>query len=147
MKKESYEDIFTQIIDYIKQSIFTQLPNHLYYHNADHTLLDVLPSSIQLAQLEQIGAEEMLLLKVAVLFHDTGFTKQYPNNEEIGAEIASKTLRSFNFSSKQIRKLPRKLFVHLTSRVNRLGEYAILSWQPVFQPRITHSYKWQEMTS
>ena len=65
-----------------------QLDKKLCYHNIDHTL-DVIEQAEQIALSEKISpAKEILLLKVAALFHDTGFLYVYTGHEEKSCEIA-----------------------------------------------------------
>lgn len=105
MKKQSFNDVFTQLSSHVQQKVFPHLPRHLYYHNSDHTLKDVLPAAMHLAREENISGHDLFILKVAVLFHDTGFIEQYPNNEEIGARIAGETLPDYHFSRKDITRI------------------------------------------
>ena len=44
----------------------------------------------------------MLLLKVAVLYHDLGFTRVYKNHEEVGIEIAQAGITRVRFYRKEI---------------------------------------------
>jgi predicted metal-dependent HD superfamily phosphohydrolase len=105
MKKQSFNDVFTQLSNHVQQKVFPHLPRHLYYHNSDHTIKDVLPAAIHLAKEENINDHDFFILKVAVLFHDTGFIEQYPNNEEIGARIAGETLPDFHIGRKDINRI------------------------------------------
>lgn len=47
----------------------------------------------------------MLLLKVAVLYHDAGFTRVYRNHEEVGCEMAREDLPRFGFSKEEIEQI------------------------------------------
>lgn len=49
----------------------------------------------------------MVDLIIAALFHDTGFTKAYKNNEAIGAEIAREWLIAQGFPEDRIHKIER----------------------------------------
>lgn len=118
MKKKDHNEILSGLVTHIQESIFPDLPAHLYYHNPSHTLQDVLPASIKLAEMESISSDDLFLLKVAILFHDTGFTEQYPNNEEIGARIARETLNHFDFSATQISRIEKMI---LATRVKTQG--------------------------
>jgi hypothetical protein len=60
----------------------------LRYHAADHTLGQVYPEAKKLAGAEGFTADELLLIEVVALFHDTGFQKEYVANEPIGAAAA-----------------------------------------------------------
>jgi uncharacterized protein len=48
---------------------------------------------------EKISDHEMLLLKVAVLYHDSGFVRVYKNHEEEGCAMARKDLPEFGFDA------------------------------------------------
>jgi predicted metal-dependent HD superfamily phosphohydrolase len=99
------ENKFSIIADYVQSSVFPGLSQHLYYHNISHTMKDVLPVSIRLAEMEAVSGDDLLILKVAVLFHDVGFIKQYFSNESIGVENARIVLPKFDFSQDQISRV------------------------------------------
>ncbi len=81
-----------------------ELPPDLFYHGLHHTL-DVCDAGALLSLKENIGNENSELVKVAALFHDSGFIKQYKLNEEIGCEIARESLPQFNYSGEEIEKI------------------------------------------
>jgi len=63
------------------------LDPHLTYHCVKHTL-DVVRESERIAGEEGIsGNGELFLLKVAALYHDTGFLETYSGHEEKSCEI------------------------------------------------------------
>jgi len=57
------------------------------FHNPAHTR-GVFERATYLALTENINATDLEDLQIAALFHDTGFTEQYPKNEYIGSQIA-----------------------------------------------------------
>ena len=79
MKQNEQTKLLGDITGFLQREVFSRLPDNLYYHNIDHTLQDVLPAAIRLAEMEAVSSDDLFLLKTAVLFHDTGFIKQYPN--------------------------------------------------------------------
>jgi uncharacterized protein len=79
-----------------------KLGPELTYHNADHTLADVLPAALRLGKASNLGDEEMCLLATAVLFHDLGYLEKYHHNEPIGADCARQILPGHNYSQAQI---------------------------------------------
>lgn len=87
----------TSIINTLK----SELPNGLIYHNVHHTL-NVEKAAVRLATLEGIDTEGVILLRTAVLFHDAGFIYQYENNEELGARLAEQTLPYYGYSPEHI---------------------------------------------
>jgi uncharacterized protein len=70
--------------NHIKSNVLRDLGGlnpHLTYHNIDHTL-DVVEQSERIARVEGIHAErDLFLLKVAALYHDTGFLHTYVGHE------------------------------------------------------------------
>jgi len=69
-----------------------------------HTL-DVLEQAKVLAKQEKVtDKHDLLLLKTAAVFHDSGFLFVYKGHEEKGCEIASESLRKV-FSEEDIKKV------------------------------------------
>jgi len=81
-----------------------ELPNWLFYHAPCHTKY-VLDKAIFIANKEGILEQDLFLLKVAALYHDTGFTVKRENHEEISCEIATKELAEFGLDDKQIKTI------------------------------------------
>ncbi len=92
---------FEKIKDSVIQLLETNLPKNLFYHNTAHTLR-VLEHSIVIANYEKIPKHDLFLLKVAALFHDTGFISTYLEHETISCEIAENELNNCNFSYQDI---------------------------------------------
>lgn len=66
-----------------------ELSGMLSYHNVEHTT-EVLEQTERIALAEGISDErKLLLLKLAALYHDTGFLFVYNGHEERGCEIAT----------------------------------------------------------
>ncbi len=95
-----YEKIKEHILEFLKSN----LPKKLYYHSFDH-VLDVLGAAELLAEKEGVGMEELELLRVAVLFHDSGFTIDAREHEKLGCGIARKELPQFGYSAEEIEKI------------------------------------------
>ena len=73
----------------------------LYYHQYNHSL-DVMERCIYLWEKEQVPEENLEILALAWLFHDTGFVIQYDDNEYIWAKIARNYLRGLLYSEEKI---------------------------------------------
>lgn len=84
-------------------SILMPLEN-LYYHQYEHAL-DVMTRAIYLWTKEWLDDEDIEMLGLAWLFHDSWFTIQYENNEYIWAKIAQNFLRSKVFNKEKIDKI------------------------------------------
>ena len=75
-----------------------ELSPDLTYHNLDHTL-DVTCQSERIAREEGVTDEKLLhLLKVAALYHDTGFLRTYANHEIVSCAIFLEDADRFGFS-------------------------------------------------
>lgn len=86
---------------FILQKLEKDLPRDLTYHGLHHTL-DVLNAAIKIASEEKISENEIKLLRLAVLYHDAGFTTVYKNHEEEGCKMARKNLREHGYSQEDI---------------------------------------------
>ena len=74
----------------------------LYYHQYDHAL-EVMQRSVYLWASEWVSQEELEILAIAWLFHDTGFVIQYDDNEYIWAKIAKNFLRANLYPEEKIK--------------------------------------------
>jgi uncharacterized protein len=96
----NFEEIKKVIIDKLDK----ELPSYLSYHNITHTLRVIEQATI-IAEAENINASDIELLKLAALFHDTGFTKTYKGHEEESCNIAETELKKMNISNADIQKI------------------------------------------
>ena len=92
---------FDDIEEVVLNMLEEKLPKNLYYHNLKHTI-DVTTQVEIIGRHEGISDEEMLLLKTAALFHDTGFTRTYKDHEEAGCVIAREYLPKYDYTPEQI---------------------------------------------
>lgn len=83
----------------------------LYYHQYEHAL-DVMHRAIYLWEKEWLNDNDMEILALAWLFHDTWFTIQYENNEYIGAKIAQNFLKSKCYEKEKIAEIEK--LIHAT---------------------------------
>lgn len=96
----NYEAVKIFVINKLEE----ELSDKLYYHGLHHTL-DVLKTTEELCQLENIAPHETNLLKTAALFHDSGFIVQAKDHEEIGCQIAKQYLPNYNYTTEDIDKI------------------------------------------
>lgn len=95
---------FEQKKEWILRKLARELPSNLTYHNVAHTL-DVLEQSEKIALRENIKDEyDLLLLKTAALFHDTGFLVVYKGHEEASCKIFKEDFSS-EFNIDEIGKI------------------------------------------
>jgi hypothetical protein len=81
-----------------------KLPDGLYYHGIHHTR-DMYNSAIEIAEQEGVEGNDLNLVRVAALFHDSGFTKTYEDHEDAGCVIAKKELPDFGYSKDEIKTI------------------------------------------
>ena len=77
-----------------------------YYHSYRHAI-EVMERAIYLWEKEWLDKEEIELIWLAWLFHDTGFVIQYDNNEPIWAKIAQNFLKSILYPEEKIKTIER----------------------------------------
>ena len=97
-------DLFTSIKQPILFRLENELDPRLGYHNLSHTL-DVMEQVEIIAKLEKVNDKhDLLLLKTAAAFHDSGFLIIYKNHEEKSCDIASDSLKNV-FNEEDIKKI------------------------------------------
>ena len=97
-----YEKAKKDILDFLKLS----LPDTLYYHSYNH-VLDVLGAADLIAENEGVGQHDLELLRIAVLYHDSGYTVDSKDHEKLSCEIAHSRLPSLGYSYPEIEKICR----------------------------------------
>lgn len=95
---------FETIHDEVLERLESELPSYLTYHSVEHTKY-VLKMAEYLAWREGCSDEEVLLVKIAAIFHDIGFIEGRENHEQKGCEIATKALKGYGFEADSISKV------------------------------------------
>ena len=95
---------YDQTKEFIIDKSKNELPENLYYHGLHH-VLDVLNVAGELGKMEKISTDDLELLKVAVLFHDSGYVVQPQNHEKFSCDIARESLPRFGYSQDEIEKI------------------------------------------
>ena len=95
---------YKEVKDFVIEKLRNELKPGLYYHNYKHTL-DLCDCVEYLAKGENIQGEDLMLLRTAAVFHDTGFLWQYDNNEPLGCKFAKELLPDYDYSDEQIEKV------------------------------------------
>lgn len=95
---------FMEIQEYLLDMLEARLPQNLYYHNVKHTI-DVTTEVELMGWAEGVPESDILLLKVAGLFHDSGHIIQYKGHENKSCDFAQDILPMFNYSQEKIDKI------------------------------------------
>lgn len=106
MQSQIAKDAETYVLDLLK----TKLQPEHGYHNLNHTL-SVRDATQELGIRYRLGDEELELLEIAGLFHDTGFTKTYIGHEEVSKEIATDFLEKAAYPKEKIEQVNRLIEV------------------------------------
>ena len=93
---------FEKIRVYIEKRLLEELSAEYTYHSFLHTQ-DVLNAALQYAELEELAEKEVELLKVAVLFHDSGFLINHKEHEMLSCELARSILPHFDYAEDEIK--------------------------------------------
>jgi uncharacterized protein len=95
---------FTAFKKFFTSFLKKELANDLHYHGIHHTL-DVYEYVQEIAKAEKVSRGDLILLKLAVLLHDSGFTEIYTGHEDKSCDLARSLLPQFGYSSADIEKI------------------------------------------
>ncbi len=73
-------------LESVLQRLKDGLHKHYFYHDVRHTL-DVIEQSQAIGKLEGVSEKELEILKIAALFHDTGFLKVRSGHEQASVDF------------------------------------------------------------
>ena len=89
---------------FILEKLRKELPQHLSYHSVLH-VEDVYESVGKIAAEEGITGEDLVLLRTAALFHDSGFLIQQKDHEKLSCDLVRKYLPDYDYGTTQIEKI------------------------------------------
>lgn len=97
---------FIDLQEHVLDEMEQKLPANLYYHNIKHTI-DVITEVELIGWAEGLSEEQILILKLAGLFHDAGHTRNYKDHELHGTHIAREILGRYDYSDDMIEDICR----------------------------------------
>ncbi len=95
-----FEKIYKKVMSRLEKS----LPSWLHYHSPGHTRY-VLDKTIFLAEKEGVSGKDLLLLKIAAVYHDIGFLIGPKDHEKTGCRIAAEDLQKYDLTEEDIEKI------------------------------------------
>ena len=107
---------FSGLKSYIVQKLESELDSDLTYHSLKHTL-NVEESVIKYGELEGLTEQEMFLTRTAALFHDSGYTEKYANNEKIGVQIFKDIASDYGYSTLDIQTVEKIIYATISENV------------------------------
>jgi uncharacterized protein len=87
---------------WVRSTLETQLPAHLTYHCAAHTIDDVVPAARRLADTEALATRDRIVLLTAAWFHDVGFVVRADGHEDVGIALAERELPARGYTPEDI---------------------------------------------
>lgn len=88
--------------DHVINMLRDNLPESYQYHNYAHTLY-VLDKVVEIGKNEKCTEQEIHLLKVAALWHDTGYIKSYANHELTSCLLVKEQLPAYGYTTAEIK--------------------------------------------
>jgi uncharacterized protein len=79
-------NFYDAMLDPICNRLMHEIPAEYKYHSLRHTL-DVVEEAVRIGQSEGLSEYDLMLVRVAALFHDTGYIRQRKEHEEAGCTI------------------------------------------------------------
>ena len=92
---------YTEVEQLILNRLQHDLPHHLSYHSVSH-VQDVINAAMFLAAEEGVQGDDLILLRTAALFHDTGFLYGARDHEQRSCDIAMEYLPQYGYTTEQI---------------------------------------------
>ena len=90
-----------QLYNFVTNLLKTKISASYYYHNYEHTLY-VINKVIEIGEQENCTIKELELLRIAALWHDTGYIITYNGHEEESCKLARRHLTGYGYSSDDI---------------------------------------------
>lgn len=98
------EFLLERVEKFAEDLLKNKLPESMYFHNFEHTLL-VVEGVILIGKQIGISQEDLFLLTIAAFLHDIGYTNQYIGHENSSAYIAEKFLLKNGLSSDKVEQV------------------------------------------
>ena len=96
------EPDFDAAAAWARGTLETELPSHLTYHCATHTIDDVVPAAGRLADAEALAARDRIVLLTAAWFHDLGYIARTHGHEDIAIALAARELPARGYAPEDI---------------------------------------------
>ncbi|WP_304238554.1 HD domain-containing protein [Jiulongibacter sediminis] len=96
----AFEKIYYDVI----QNLGYNLADYYHYHSVRHTIY-VEKMACYLAKKMGVADHDLYLLRVAALYHDSGFLVQAEDHEEISCEMVESELPKYNLTNSDIEKV------------------------------------------
>lgn len=89
---------------FVKKLLLSDLSEHHRYHNLPHTLT-VRENCLEIGRRLEVSAEDLEILELACLLHDTGFVEVYAGHEAVSHRIAREYLLDKGYPEAKLRRV------------------------------------------
>ncbi len=100
MTQIEFQNIYMEALDLLAEN----LPEYLTYHSLEHTLY-VFDRVMHIGKKEGVSESDMVLLKIAALYHDMGFINTNIEHEQEGCKIAKTKLKKYSLTKEEIQAI------------------------------------------
>ena len=138
--------------EYITKFLSENLPKECTYHNLTHTY-EVFENVTELSENSNLPDEDLEIVQLAALFHDTGFTKGYLNHENKSIEIVKKFLKNVDYGEIEIVKVTDiikitkrgSIPVHLSEKIMKDADILHISKEDFYPRSLTLKSEWESV--
>ena len=90
--------------NFVLDLLRSNLPPNYLYHNAEHTIY-VIEKALEIGRFEGCTKEELELVSIAALWHDTGLIKVYQHHEKESCDMAREYLSKNDYLIEDINRI------------------------------------------
>jgi predicted metal-dependent HD superfamily phosphohydrolase len=134
---------------FVKKLLTTGISEDHRYHNLEHTL-KVRTAAVSLAQAMGCSPDEIEVLELASLFHDTGFTRSYEGHEAFSKDIAASFLQQQDYPENKVTQIlelieatfPPKYPSNLLEKIIKDADLSNLASKHYFDALEALRYEW-----
>ena len=112
MANEHFNQLEKEALDHVSGLFNGKLSDQYEYHNFTHTL-ETTNICKEIANSYQLDNDEVEILLLACIFHDSGYVNSYENHEEESVVIAEDFLKEHDYAPEKIEKV-KKLIISTT---------------------------------
>lgn len=112
------ESVLERVRLHVRRWFAKRMPRTMVFHDLEHTLA-VARTARAIGQGMGISAQDLVLVEIAALFHDTGYAIVHDGHEEQSAEIADEVLSKFGVPRSGIDRIRRMIMATKLSNAPR----------------------------
>ena len=95
-------NFYDAMLDPVCNRLMVEIPGDYKYHSLRHTL-DVIEEAVRIGQSEGLNEYDLTLLKIAALFHDTGYMLTRKEHEQVGCGIFRDAVQGYGLSEEDVK--------------------------------------------